>query len=195
MRPMNILLGVTGSVATIVTEQLLHSLLKLGDVKIVASERALHFLNGNSKACLVPDSAEWEWRKKGDPIVHIELRKWADVFVIAPCSANTLAMIANGLCDNLLTNVARCWNWNENKRMLVAPAMNTAMWDHPATFEHLNKITLWGAKIIQPVEKTLACGDTGVGAMADIKTISEMVELYAKLRMVGLLGDEIDRKA
>jgi phosphopantothenoylcysteine decarboxylase len=192
---MNILLGVTGSVATIITDQLLRSLLKLGDVKIVASERALHFLSGNAKACLVPDSAEWEWQRKGDRIVHIELRKWADAFVIAPCSANTLAMIANGLCDNLLTNVARCWNWKDNKRMLVAPAMNTAMWDHPATFEHLNKITQWGAKIIQPIEKTLACGDTGVGAMADVKTITEMVELYGKLFRVGCFEEKMESRA
>lgn len=62
----------------------------------------------------------------GDPVLHIELRRWADVLVLAPLSANTMAKVAHGLCDNLLTSVVRAWDYA--KPMIVAPAMNTYMW-------------------------------------------------------------------
>ena len=65
------------------------------------------------------DEAEWRgWQKVGDPVLHIELRRWADVFVVAPLSANTLAKMANGMCDNLLTCVVRAWDFS--KPLLVA---------------------------------------------------------------------------
>lgn len=81
------------------------------------------------------------------------------MFLIAPLSANTLAKISHGLCDNLLTSVARAWDYN--KPMLIAPAMNTFMWDNPLTGEQLKKMESLGAMVISPVIKTLACGDTG----------------------------------
>jgi phosphopantothenoylcysteine decarboxylase len=81
------------------------------------------------------DAMEWEtWKGRSDPVLHIELRKWADCFLIAPLSANTLAKLANGLCDNLITLVCRCWNMKKNDKgtlmtpILVCPAMNTMMW-------------------------------------------------------------------
>ena len=64
--------------------------------------------------CLQGDEEEWhEWQKKGDPVLHIELRKWADLLVVAPLSANTLAKLAQGLCDNCLTSVVRAWDWSK----------------------------------------------------------------------------------
>lgn len=64
--------------------------------------------------CLQGDEEEWhEWEKKGDPVLHIELRKWADLLVVAPLSANTLAKLAQGLCDNCLTSVVRAWDWSK----------------------------------------------------------------------------------
>ena len=71
----------------------------------------------------------------GDPVAHIELRRWADALVIAPLSANTLAKAAAGMADGLLTCVLRAWDWN--KPALLAPAMNTAMWESPLTEAHL----------------------------------------------------------
>jgi len=68
-------------------------------------------------------------------VLHIELRRWADVLLFAPLTAHTLAKLALGLCDNLPTNIARAWD--SNKPVLVAPAMNTHMWNHPLTADHL----------------------------------------------------------
>jgi phosphopantothenoylcysteine decarboxylase len=120
-------------------------------------------------------------------VPHIELRRWADLLIIAPCSANTLARIAGGAADNLLTCVARAWPFagaegggggggggprRAAKPVLLAPAMNTAMWEHPVTAQHLRAVEGWGFTVVPPVEKRLACGDVGVGAMAAAEDIA-----------------------
>jgi phosphopantothenoylcysteine synthetase/decarboxylase len=121
-------------------------------------------------------------------VPHIELRRWADLLIIAPCSANTLARIAGGAADNLLTCVARAWPFacaeggggggggggppRAAKPVLLAPAMNTAMWEHPVTAQHLRAVEGWGFTVIPPVEKRLVCGDVGVGAMAAAEDIA-----------------------
>jgi phosphopantothenoylcysteine synthetase/decarboxylase len=76
------------------------------------------------------------WNTLGDPVLHIELRKWADAFLIVPLDANTLAKAAVGLCDNLVSSVIRAWD-SKDKPLLVAPAMNTVMWEHSLTQEQL----------------------------------------------------------
>jgi len=102
-------------------------------------------------------------------VLHIDLRKWADICLVAPLSANTLAKLANGLADNLLTSTLRAWDFT--KPICVAPAMNTYMWDHPVTRPQLDTLQSWGYTVVQPVVKTLVCGDTGAGAMASVETI------------------------
>lgn len=123
------------------------------------------------------DDADWtKWQIIGDPILHIELRRWADVLLIAPLSANTLGKISGGLCDNLLTCVARAWDFTDNDKVfMVAPAMNEMMWKHPVTFEQVDRLEKWGIEMIKPITKTLACGDTGVGAMEEPAQIVEKV--------------------
>ena len=72
--------------------------------------------------CLQGDEEEWhQWQKKGDPVLHIELRKWADLLVVAPLSANTLAKLALGLCDNCLTSVVRAWDWSKPLLVCLLP--------------------------------------------------------------------------
>ena len=95
-----------------------------------------------NEVILYEDDEEWEsWTSLGDEVLHIALRNWADVFLLAPLSANTLAKLANGLCDNLLTSVARAWETKEKaKPFLIAPAMNTAMWEHPMTYHQINSL-------------------------------------------------------
>jgi len=176
---MNILLGVTGSVAATLTAPLVQALQAAGyTVQVVATKPAEYFFNAaDIPARLWTETDEWPttgWHK-GDSVPHIELRKWADTFLIAPLTANTLAKLAHGLVNNLLTSVARAWDMT--KPIIIAPAMNTFMWQHPATTEHLATLKRWYPRltVIDPVEKTLACGDTGIGAMASIDTILDTI--------------------
>lgn len=104
----------------------------------------------------------------------LELRKWADSILVAPLDANTLAKIANGLSDNLLTSVLRAWDFS--KYAHFAPAMNTCMWEHPLTYQHMKTLKeLLLFKEIPPMEKELVCGDKGYGAMASVSMIVSVV--------------------
>jgi Phosphopantothenoylcysteine synthetase/decarboxylase len=128
-----------------------------------------------------------------DPVLHIQLRDWADVAVLAPLSAHTLAKIATGLCDDTLTCVLRAWDFGhtrnkKGKPLVLAPAMNTAMWEHPLTRLQLETIQGFWKKggrsmdgnclirIVEPQVKTLACGEVGNGAMASVECIVNVVE-------------------
>lgn len=173
----NLILGVTGSVAAIKTPELVSLLKRAGhDVRVVATARSLYFFDPAGVA-VVRDSDEWPKAhyQRGDEVLHIELRKWADVLLVAPLDANTLAKIANGICDNLLSCVYRCWD--PTKPIVLAPAMNTFMWDHPVTTRHLRQVEedFAGLTVVHPTEKTLACGDTGIGAMAELNEIVRAV--------------------
>jgi len=182
---MNILLGVTGSVAATLTPKLVKELCNLGNVRIILTESATVFCP--LTAMVYRDEDEWTWEKerkiykKDDPVLHIELRDWADVLVIAPLTANTLAKMAIGLCDNLLTSVFRAWNWT--KPVVVAPAMNTLIWENPFTSRHLYQLEeLFRDKfhIVPPQSKMLACGDQGEGAMAQIDDIVKKILISIK---------------
>jgi phosphopantothenoylcysteine decarboxylase len=184
----NVILGVSGSVAAIYTPQLYGELVQAGHaVKIVATKAALYFFDSaviepidgqRNKTVVILDEDEWpgERYERGDPVLHIELRRWADVLLIAPCDANTLAKLALGITDNCLTCVYRAWDLA--RPIVLAPAMNTLMWEHPATARHLAQITadLRGSlRIVAPISKQLACDDVGIGAMA------ERAEIVAKM--------------
>jgi phosphopantothenoylcysteine decarboxylase len=131
---------------------------------------------------------EWSvWNRMGDEVVHIALRDWADVLVVAPLSANTLAKLSHGLCDDTLSCVVRAWdfghrddNGTRGKPLVLAPAMNTTMWHHPLTRQQLEQIQSWhvqnGVVVVPPQAKQLACGDVGVGAMADLAVITQAVQ-------------------
>lgn len=179
---LNVLVGVTGSVAAIKTKELYDGLSLRYNVLVVATESALKFLrtiDGFDPAVVFRDDQEWDdWERVGDAVLHIDLRKWADAFVIAPLSANSLAKIANGLCDNLLTSVVRAWDYSNP--LFLAPAMNTMMWENPLTQKHIDVCTGLGSRIISPISKTLACGDVGVGAMAEPADIVDRVALCLK---------------
>ncbi|XP_018019346.1 uncharacterized protein LOC108675828 [Hyalella azteca] len=125
---------------------------------------------------LTGDEMEWRaWKGRGDPVLHIQLRRWADVFVIAPLSANTLAKLANGLCDNLLTSVARAWD--PCKPLLFCPAMNTFMYEHPLTARHISTLKDFGYTEVPAISKRLMCGDEGSGAMAEVADVVAAIKL------------------
>jgi phosphopantothenoylcysteine decarboxylase len=172
-----ILVGVTGSVAAIKVPELVTLLLDRGcEVRVIFTTHGSSFLKDSERADLASrgvtmytDETEWSaWSQKGDPVLHIELRKWCDLFLICPLDANTLAKVSNGICDNLLTSVVRAWEIP--KPLVVCPAMNTAMWVNPFTERQLNVLReIYSARIVPPKEMhALACGDIGPGALADI---------------------------
>ena len=175
---LRILVGVTGSVASIKLLALVAELQKIAEVRIVSTAAAEHFwkdLALPQDVRVYKDIDEWNtWQKMGDAVLHIELRRWANIFVVAPLDANTMAKIAHGQCDNLLTCVARCWDVRRGT-MIVAPAMNTFMWDHPITEIQVQMLRESGIDVINPIVKKLACGDIGTGAMVEVSTIVERV--------------------
>uniref|UniRef100_A0A1Z5L2J8 Glucose-repressible alcohol dehydrogenase n=1 Tax=Ornithodoros moubata TaxID=6938 RepID=A0A1Z5L2J8_ORNMO len=142
------------------------------NVRVVATEKSLHFFDRNELGDteLLLDEQEWSsWKKISDPVLHIELRRWADIMVIAPLDANTLAKMAAGICDNLLTCTIRAWDMK--RPLLFCPAMNTFMWEHPFTARHIQCLKELGYYEVPCVKKKLACGDTGYGGMAEVETI------------------------
>uniref|UniRef100_A0A6G1SB49 Phosphopantothenoylcysteine decarboxylase n=1 Tax=Aceria tosichella TaxID=561515 RepID=A0A6G1SB49_9ACAR len=196
----NVLIAVTGSVATVKLIELIKKLKSLFpqtfvnradtktyeatiSIRVLMTEHSKHFVNksdiancisGGSPIEVYDDTDEWSmWKKMGDPVLHIELRKWADLLVIAPLDANTMAKLANGICDNLLTCVVRAWD--VAKKLIYCPAMNVHMYEHPITREQLGKLQSFGYLRVDCVEKRLACGDVGLGAMASVDTISDRV--------------------
>lgn len=165
----HLLLAASGSVATIKLPLIAASFSHVPNLsmRIILTPNAAEFLQGqageqphydsealrglpNVEAVYVGDAAEWNPRwTRGAPILHIELRRWAHLLVVAPLSANVLAKITNGLCDSLLTSVIRAWETDPaaGKRILVAPSMNTAMWNHPLTARQLATLRdEWGVK-------------------------------------------------
>ena len=189
---MKVLLGVTGSVAATLTGKLAGKLTAANHkVQIVATKPSFYFWQENDLAPEVKDQvriwrdeSEWPGERyvKDSPIPHIELGKWADILLIAPLSKNTLFKIANGAADNLLTCIVAAW-WPLNdeeplKPLVVAPAMNTRMWYHPSTFEQLERLQdLYqdSLTVIEPAMRELACGETGVGALADLDEIIKII--------------------
>lgn len=177
----NILLCVTGSISAYKTPSIANALKKNGyDVKVVLTNSSLKFIGKMSFTGQGYDTYVDSDEDKENNVLHIELIQWADEVLIAPLSAETLMKIAHGSADNLLTSILRAFPFNSDKKLFVAPAMNTDMYLHPVTDENLNKIKSFfqndkNFSIIEPVEKKLACGVTGIGALASIKDIIETI--------------------
>ncbi|XP_073706868.1 phosphopantothenoylcysteine decarboxylase [Garra rufa] len=179
---LHVLVGLTGSVAALKAPLLVTQLLEIPgvDVRVVTTGHATHFYDINEVPVRVyTDKDEWEmWTKRSDPVLHIELRRWADLLVIAPLDANTLGKIASGICDNLLTCVVRAWD--TKRPLLFCPAMNTAMWQHPITAQQVATLKSFGYIEIPCIAKKLVCGDEGKGAMAEVSTIVETVKQHVR---------------
>jgi len=213
-----LILGVTGSVAAVRTPALFAALRAAGhEVRVVATRPALYFFEpaqlgrtaGDSARAplagpLFTDSDEWPGSAyhRGDDVLHIEFRKWARMLIVAPLDANTLAKFALGISDNFLSCLFRAWDFS--KPVVLAPAMNTVMWESPITLRHLRQFledrspvaipSGWALDeapavfarhapqiiLIPPQAKRLACGDVGKGAMAEVTRIAEVVREWAE---------------
>lgn len=184
----HILLGVTGSIAAYKAADIASKLTQAGaEVDVVLTEHARRFITEvtfraiTRRPVLVDLFDEPEERQ----IAHIHLAKRADVLLVAPATANILAKLAYGIADDLLTTLALA----TQAKLVIAPAMNTVMWQNPATQKNVRILEERGVRFVYPVEGMLACGDVGAGKLADTPTILQALEevLNPPLRGVRIL--------
>lgn len=169
----NILIGITSSISAYKIYELIRLYKKNGDsVKVVLTPNAKNFVSEIVLQTLCENKVYCEQFEKRDDVEHISLVDWADCFVLAPVSANTISACAYGLANNLLTSVF-CAFLGSKKPILMAPAMNCDMWNNQIIQENISKLKACGVSFIQPEIGFLACGTTGVGRLAKIETIFE----------------------
>lgn len=185
----NILVAATGSIAVYKTLELIRLYVKAGaNVKVILTQSAKQFVTPLAFETIsqnnILDDTNQNWNKNSIDN-HIAIGKWADIFIIAPATANTINKLAHGISDNILLETAIAYP----RIKLLCPAANTNMINNPITEESLKMLKLCNFKIIQSQVKELACRDIGNGAMADIEDI-----YYATLKE--LLTDSywLDRK-
>lgn len=182
----NILLGVTGGIAAYKIANLASMLKKQkANVRVIMTRNACQFITPMTFETLTAqkvytDTFDRDFEFKVD---HIELGKWADVFLIAPATANVIGKLANGIADDMLTTTAlamRC-------PLVVAPAMNTAMYENRAVKHNIMKLRTNGMEIILPASGALACGDTGAGKMPEPELLMEYIKraAYKKKDLAG----------
>ena len=169
-----VLLGITGSIAAYKIAYLASALHKLhADVHVLMTENATNFINpitfetltGNK--CLV-DTFDRNFEFK---VEHISLAQMADVIMVAPATANVIAKLAHGLADDMLTTTILA----SKAPKLIAPAMNTAMYENPVVQDNIRKLQTYGYEVITPASGYLACGDTGAGKMPEPETLLEYI--------------------
>ena len=172
-----ILLGVTGSIAAYKSALLTRLLIKSGaEVQLIMSASALDFITPLTLATLSkrPVFSDFFDKKSGQWQNHVDLGLWADLFIVAPLSANTLGKLANGICDNLLTATylsARC-------PVMLAPAMDLDMYQHPSVRANLQKVASFGNIILDAESGELASGLSGQGRMMEPEHILEEVNRF-----------------
>ncbi len=169
-----VLIGVTGCVAIYKTCEIIRALQKAGlRVKVVMTDSATHFINPTLFRSLTrePVAVGLFDDRAGDPIHHISLSKEADLFLIAPCTANVIAKLANGIADDLLTTTALA----TTAPIVIAPAMNVNMYNNIATQQNMKTLRGRGLAFIDAESGYLACGDTGKGRLADPQVIADAV--------------------
>ena len=172
-----ITLAVTGSIPAYKAADITSQLTKLGlEVKVLMTPAAQKFITPLTLQVLSKQPVGLDILLENDPkrIEHIDIGKETDLFLVAPASANTIAKLAIGLADNMVTSTALALPLGTKK--LLAPAMNTKMLEHPATQRNLKLLQDYGYQIIQPRDTVLACGDKGSGALASVETIVEAVK-------------------
>ena len=182
-----VVVGVSGGIAAYKMANVVSKLKKLNaDVHVILTEHACHFINPitfetlTNNKCLV-DTFDRNFQFH---VAHVSLGKKADVMLLAPATANVIGKVANGIADDMLTTstmAMRC-------KVLVAPAMNTAMFRNPIVQDNLSKLERFGYTVIMPESGHLACGDTGEGKLPDEETLVDYVvqEIAHKKDMQGL---------
>jgi phosphopantothenoylcysteine decarboxylase/phosphopantothenate--cysteine ligase len=172
-QPPTILIGVTGSVAAYKSCELVRLLQKSGyRVKVVMTQYGSEFVSPAIFKALTNEPVAIKLADDpGAPVHHISLAREADIFCIAPCTANVLNKLANGVAGDLLTTTALA----TTAPLLVAPAMNVEMWRNPVTNESITRLEERGVRVIQPESGYLACGEEGEGRLAPIEQIANAI--------------------
>ncbi|MBQ2088916.1 MAG: bifunctional phosphopantothenoylcysteine decarboxylase/phosphopantothenate--cysteine ligase CoaBC [Lachnospiraceae bacterium] len=181
-----VVLGITGSIAAYKIASLASALKKLGaDVEVIMTRNATNFINPitfetlTGHKCLV-DTFDRNFEFN---VEHVSIAKKADVFMVAPASANVIGKIANGICDDMLTTTfmaCRC-------PKIISPAMNTAMYENAILQDNLAKLESYGMNVIKPASGYLACGDVGAGKMPEPEVLLDYIlqEIEYEKDMVG----------
>lgn len=171
-----ILFKISGSIAAYKSAYLISKLVQNGfEVKVVATDYALKFIGKATLEGLTGNKVFTDPFEEGEMMSHINLNKWADLTIVCPATANTINKLVAGIADNLLTSLFLAHD--RTKPYLIAPAMNTLMFDHPATQASLSKLKEWGVQILPTAEGYLACGDTGKGKLLEPDIIFEQILL------------------
>jgi len=180
-----IVLGITGCIAAYKACELARALIKAGcDVKVIMTSSATRFVGPTTFRALTGNPvATTLWDEPADKVHHVSLAQEADVFVIAPATANAVAKLATGRADDLLSTTALA----TEAPLVVAPAMNVHMWRSQATAANIATLRARGAVIVEPESGELACGEVGEGRLADIGAIAHAVMVEAQ-RSRDLLG-------
>ena len=170
-----ILLGITGGIAAYKSAVLCRELKRLGaDVRVIMTSAAVRFITPLTLQALSghPVNSDLFQAETDHGMGHIELARWADLIIIAPTSANTIARLAHGQADDLLTTTVLA----SDAPLYLAPAMNSLMWRHLATQANIELLTSRGVKILGPAEGDQACGEQGMGRMLEAKQIAEHMQ-------------------
>ena len=172
-----IVLGVTGGIAAYKSANLASMLIKLhADVHVIMTQNATKFITPmtfetlTNNKCIV-DTFD---RNFSFDVKHVSLAKRGDLFIVAPCTANVIGKLAHGICDDMLTTTMLA----TRAPKLIAPAMNTGMWENPILQDNLVKLKGYGYYIINPIIGRLACGDTGTGKMNSEEVIVEHILMF-----------------
>ena len=172
-----ILLGITGGVAAYKSAYLARRLVENGaDVRVIMTASAQRFVGPQTLAAITGHDVQTQLFAGSSPSPHTDLASWAEIIVVAPATTNSLGKLASGLADDLLSNTllaARC-------PVLLAPAMHTEMWDHPATQRNVRQLVDDGHQLVGPESGALAGGDEGIGRMSEpVEIVAALEKLHA----------------
>ena len=170
-----ILLGVSAGIAAYKSADIVRLFIQNRDeVKVIFTPQTKNLIHPNTFAALSHHPVHEDlFDTQTSTMPHIELAKWADIFLIAPATASVIAKLAAGFADDLLTTVCLA----TPAKIILAPAMNKIMWEHPALQNNIQKIQSYGYQILFPENGLQACGDEGVGRMQEPQQIFDALQV------------------
>lgn len=174
---MNIVLGVTGSIAAYKAADIISRLKKQGhEVDVILTESGSRIITPITLQTLSKNKVYMDMFEEITPkeVKHISLAEKADLMLIAPATANIIGKIANGIADDFLSTVVMAAA--NTTDIYIAPAMNTNMYENPIVQANIEKLRSYSYRFIEPKESLLACGTVGKGAMADVDDIIKVIE-------------------